>query len=521
VWTKTALWCAANNRKMDAIISYDKAGDYDGIVDIINTLPLVLPTGMARFALDILERAPETIYHDYPRTIMLRSRTLNSLGLFEQNRMETLKIIPMLHTLPDSHGKHGILAACYLTMGFIGLLQSMYTKTYDFAGHFKNAAIEGRQSGYPTRPPINGITLSSHVCRVMAPASKEDVEQYIEMIAEIAPYAMEAMGGCLAGMHKLCLGEFAFFRGEFQEAEKLLFESLVMARTAQQYETENRALFYLLRIYVSRGDSKEIETVCRQLKAQLEEPFYLNRYFYDDIVTGWYYIQTGRRESIASWLKSDYEESELNSMARGLEKLVKAKYFFAEKRYPAALAVMESRGDAEPIITGDIEMKALEAVCRYRLLDKSGAFKALQEAYRLAAPVGFSTPFAELGKDMRTLTETAMKELAGGDDAEELSWLEDINRKAAVYAKKLYRQTERASAGNRSRKGLPLSPREMSVLAALSQGLTMEEIAGAESISPNTVKSAIRSVYNKLGALNKADAVRIAVEKGILEKGVS
>jgi LuxR family maltose regulon positive regulatory protein len=48
-------------------------------------------------------------------------------------------------------------------------------------------------------------------------------------------------------------------------------------------------------------------------------------------------------------------------------------------------------------------------------------------------------------------------------------------------------------------------------LEGLAQGLTREEIARNLSISVNTVKSAVRSVYNKLGAVNRADAVRIAV----------
>jgi LuxR family maltose regulon positive regulatory protein len=97
---------------------------------------------------------------------------------------------------------------------------------------------------------------------------------------------------------------------------------------------------------------------------------------------------------------------------------------------------MENRGDAEPLLLGDIEMKVLEAVCRYRSLDKEGALKALGEAYRLAAPARLFMPFAELGKDMRTLAETARKEETAGGGLPAL-WLEDIHRKAAVYAKKL------------------------------------------------------------------------------------
>jgi LuxR family maltose regulon positive regulatory protein len=62
-----------------------------------------------------------------------------------------------------------------------------------------------------------------------------------------------------------------------------------------------------------------------------------------------------------------------------------------------------------------------------------------------------------------------------------------------------------------------LSRRELDVLTGLSQGLTREEIAEAGSVSINTVKSAITGIYQKLGAVNRADAVRIATEIGILK----
>jgi LuxR family maltose regulon positive regulatory protein len=56
----------------------------------------------------------------------------------------------------------------------------------------------------------------------------------------------------------------------------------------------------------------------------------------------------------------------------------------------------------------------------------------------------------------------------------------------------------------------------MQVLTGLYQGMTREEIAGVSSLSVNTVKSAIRSIYNKLGAINKADALRIAASQGLV-----
>jgi LuxR family maltose regulon positive regulatory protein len=54
-------------------------------------------------------------------------------------------------------------------------------------------------------------------------------------------------------------------------------------------------------------------------------------------------------------------------------------------------------------------------------------------------------------------------------------------------------------------------------LGSLSQGRTSEEIAGDMRIPVKMVKSSIRSLYVKLGATNRADAVRIATAEGLLK----
>ncbi|MDR0389310.1 MAG: helix-turn-helix transcriptional regulator [Spirochaetaceae bacterium] len=113
----------------------------------------------------------------------------------------------------------------------------------------------------------------------------------------------------------------------------------------------------------------------------------------------------------------------------------------------------------------------------------------------------------------RTLSAAALKQ---EDSALPRSWLEQINREASHYAKKLFFAVERNKDGQTTNRGRSLSRRETEVLKRLSEGFTREEIARVSAISVNTVKSAIRSVYNKLGAVNRADAVRIATERNIL-----
>ena len=54
----------------------------------------------------------------------------------------------------------------------------------------------------------------------------------------------------------------------------------------------------------------------------------------------------------------------------------------------------------------------------------------------------------------------------------------------------------------------PLSQRELEVLRYLPTMLSNSEIAGELFVSVNTVKSHVKSIYRKLGAVRRQDAVR-------------
>jgi LuxR family maltose regulon positive regulatory protein len=61
-----------------------------------------------------------------------------------------------------------------------------------------------------------------------------------------------------------------------------------------------------------------------------------------------------------------------------------------------------------------------------------------------------------------------------------------------------------------------LTAREHDVLVRLPSLLNLDEIADDMSVSINTVKSHVRSIYDKLGAATRRTAVLAAHEQGIL-----
>ena len=62
-----------------------------------------------------------------------------------------------------------------------------------------------------------------------------------------------------------------------------------------------------------------------------------------------------------------------------------------------------------------------------------------------------------------------------------------------------------------------LTPRETEILRLIAEGHSSKQIAHALTIAEPTVKFHIRSLFNKLGADNRAQAVALALQQGLLQ----
>jgi len=66
------------------------------------------------------------------------------------------------------------------------------------------------------------------------------------------------------------------------------------------------------------------------------------------------------------------------------------------------------------------------------------------------------------------------------------------------------------------RNALVLSAREREVLRLVADGLQNKQISASLSIAERTVKFHVNSIFHKLGADNRAQAVALAAQRGLL-----
>lgn len=67
-----------------------------------------------------------------------------------------------------------------------------------------------------------------------------------------------------------------------------------------------------------------------------------------------------------------------------------------------------------------------------------------------------------------------------------------------------------------ARDALGISPRELTVLQEIAAGRSNKEIAAHLNVSPNTVKTHVSRLFEKLGAKRRTDAINRARELGIV-----
>jgi DNA-binding CsgD family transcriptional regulator len=68
----------------------------------------------------------------------------------------------------------------------------------------------------------------------------------------------------------------------------------------------------------------------------------------------------------------------------------------------------------------------------------------------------------------------------------------------------------------KAQSALGISPRELTVLHEIAAGHSNKEIAAHLDVSPNTVKTHVTRLFEKLGAKRRSDAINKARELGIV-----
>ena len=279
-------------------------------------------------------------------------------------------------------------------------------------------------------------------------------------------------------------------RREYQHAAALLATARAAARINGIPVLQIMADTWIARLATAQGDRAGALASLAQARLALAAP--------DDKVRAQFTIEEFR---IALAL----EPAEAGALIPRLpdttaSRLLQARLHVARREWAKAGQILD---ETEPLtIRERVEWGVLRSLAA-QAPDLARAHRYLRTALALAEPHRYLATIIDQGPGITALLHS----LPAGP-------------RLSPYVEKLSVRAEAAAASSKGPAGLPpgghLSGRELTVLRLLSSRLTTTEIAGTLFVSPNTLKSHMKSIYRKLDASSRAEAVRQGEARGLI-----
>ncbi|MDL2294205.1 LuxR C-terminal-related transcriptional regulator [Ruminococcaceae bacterium OttesenSCG-928-D13] len=514
LWRHAAAHYTDQGNPIDAITCHRNSGDHaallDSICDYLRSLHLV-SSGNAAYILDCLDLLTPEEEQAYPIAHYLRARICLST-------LETAKAEALLQGLErrlakdDSAEARALLGECYAMLGAIHMMRTRE----DFGDYYKKAA-DCLPNGSKMQQPAILHVLNNHSFS-MADNQPGALERMERAVHDGMPWAGKVLHGGMGGLEHIFSAEAAYLTFRFEDAQQHAYRTIYKAEQNAQHDLVCNAHCILARIGLMQGDYAEMT------KQVLAVDEYAGKYHIGalkeiaDTALGWYHIKLGDHRGIPrSILLADSAGKPELSFDRA--QIVCANYLISTGEYAQLVGMLEyPRGlfMSDGIWPDRICRYLMLAIGYHHLGNSGAAMQALWTAYDMSHANGLITLFVEAGNHMCALADTARQQETYTFSPD---WLDRVSSEASAFAARAasVRAAHQKKNPVKPVKDTPLTKREMEILKALSMGLTREEIAAMHFVSVNTVKTFIRSIYNKLDAANRAEAVSIAIARGYID----
>lgn len=169
-----------------------------------------------------------------------------------------------------------------------------------------------------------------------------------------------------------------------------------------------------------------------------------------------------------------------------------------------------------------IDILILQGLAFYRLSRIQASLKVLEEAIKMAIPGQWIRPFVEAGPMMGDMLNRLQKRNIANDRV--TIFLDVLEKTVPGFIQKASGRDHREAQNSIPRPVHPssqplteaLSNREIDVLELLDRRMRNKEIAEKLCISPQTVASHLRKIFQKLGVNNRLQASQVARDLKIL-----
>ena len=441
-----------------------------------------------------MEACPNTLKSQYPMAMLVYAMhlfTYNRLDLFESVCGEITQIIETDLEMSDAKRRE-LQGEFELLISFTG-----YNDIRRMAEHHKAACnlLSKPTSIYDTN---SRWTFGSFSVLYMFYRESGKLHQHVQDLIEVMPYYDRLTNGHGSGGEYLFQAERNFYIGDFENAEIYAHKASLKAQSKSETEMMLCAEFLLLRLSFMKGDLDQLK---QRLSSMGKNSHYRSDYFYVhtiEICEGFIYGLLGQSKKIPERIaEGELSKSRLMFPAYALINMVYGRSLLISGEFLKLIGSVEEHleiASVFPNLLAVIHIKIYHAAALDKIGRRGEAIALIKEALALAMPDHLIMPFVENGDFISSLLKRCQIEGVYIKEIDRILELYCVFEKTVKQINQLYFDVAKPK----------LSKREYEIAQLASEGYTNREISEKLYISQNTIKTQLKTIFEKLDINSRA-----------------
>lgn len=489
LFKKAGEWCVKKGEYLEAMHYFYKAKDFDNLLSIME-----LDKGNSfgnehkELIMKYFEECPQEYKKHHIAALLVYAMalvTFNEMDLFR-------KVCNEITILIEKSSLDANWINCL--MGEVELLLS-FTRFNDIKGmseHHKKACELMKEPSI-FMATKGSWTFGSPSVLYMFYRESGKLEQEVYEIKEAMPCYYHLTNGHGMGAEYVMEAERYFIMGDLENAEIIVHKALYQARSCNQSNIVICALFLQIRLAIVKGDYNHVLKLFKKMHEEIDQKKVYMLIHTIDMCKGFVNAYLQQSDIIPEWqLEGDYKSRRLWFPTQAFFNIIYGRILLIKGEYLKLLGIAEHfKGIASyysnmlaNIYTTIYIAAANEQICR-----RGEAYEAIKHALNIATLDKVYMPFVENCDYIRPLLEELYTQNIHHEDIDNIFKLHKPYQKAIDSIKREYFKNNKAK----------LSERETEIAQLASEGYSNKAIAERLYISQNTVKTQLKSIFEKTG----------------------
>lgn len=475
-------FCRDNNKNAESLAFYWQAKHYEGILSLdFSSLIFdkVGDTAFSEIAQDIAQNCPAEIKNEYALSMLRIAWALKAAGI-------DMLFCDLLDELDLTLERDGMLRAEWQLLSsyrFFPDIDKMVPllkeAAFLFGGNCSRVIL-------PDAPWCFGDysqMATFHWLPGEADWEADRLEEFISFYSKLT-------GGHGSGADALFRAELAHYRGNLNEAEILAYKAIFLAQTNEQSIIQFGAAMHLCEIAVEKADLGKWQNALNSMEHAAANLNSATVRTVLDTLRGLLLNELGHHDRIPGWLKDMEQIKTLPPALRSNALFVHISFLMHKGEFTRMIGILQATRESEDsclLLCSQLSY-ILIAIGQIQTKERALAAVNLERALEQGMPDGLVYLFAAHHELLKGLSE----ELISVKYSEHLSNYLEIKKRFMAGFGELHSALLPGSAYE----NLTEREREIALLAA--RGLKNSEIAKQLTVTENTVRTHLHTIFQKL-----------------------